>query len=257
MQERMQLAGICASGSLGPLILLITPEALGRHQREARNAYDVGQRLHTFSIGIAGSPDLAAARDVAVFLSTQHHEYTFTVDEGIDALYDLIYHIESFEQARPPAPVRSLTLTLVMLPSPTSPTSVTLVLHADQLSCTCASWKPLLAWGAPMYRRGVTCAGALGGADVPAVQEDQGGGLQGGAERGGRRRGVRRLPLLPQGALAPPLPRVRPPSRHRKANQFLGTCCAASALCCRATVGLGLVLGVMPPHRRRFHYASQ
>ena len=74
-----------------------------RHQREARNAYDVGQRLHTFSIGIAGSPDLAAARDVAAFLGTQHHEYTFTVDEGIDALYDLIYHIESFEQARPPA----------------------------------------------------------------------------------------------------------------------------------------------------------
>ena len=77
----------------------MTPKGVCRHQREARNAYDVAQRLHTFSIGIAGSPDLAAARDVAAFLGTQHHEYTFTVDEGIDAVYDLIYHIESFEQA--------------------------------------------------------------------------------------------------------------------------------------------------------------
>ena len=72
-----------------------------RHLKEARNAYDTEHGVHTFSIGIAGSPDLAAARRVAQFLGTQHHEFTFTVEEGIDAVYDLIYHIESFEQARP------------------------------------------------------------------------------------------------------------------------------------------------------------
>ena len=71
-----------------------------RHLKEARNAYDTEHGVHTFSIGIAGSPDLAAARRVAQFLGTQHHEFTFTVEEGIDAVYDLIYHIESFEQAR-------------------------------------------------------------------------------------------------------------------------------------------------------------
>ncbi len=71
-----------------------------RHLKEARNAYDTEHGVHTFSTGIAGSPDLAAARRVAQFLGTQHHEFTFTVEEGIDAVYDLIYHIESFEQAR-------------------------------------------------------------------------------------------------------------------------------------------------------------
>lgn len=73
-----------------------------RHLKEASNAYDTEHGVHTFSIGIAGSPDLAAARAVADFLGTEHHEFTFTVEEGIDALYDLIYHIESFEQARRP-----------------------------------------------------------------------------------------------------------------------------------------------------------
>ena len=54
--------------------------------------------LHTFSIGLAGSPDLIAARRVAAHLGTIHHEFTFTVEEGLDAVSDLIYHIESYEQ---------------------------------------------------------------------------------------------------------------------------------------------------------------
>ena len=55
-------------------------------------------KLHTFSVGIEGSPDLVAARKVADFLGTKHHELTFTVEQGLDALSDLIYHIESYEQ---------------------------------------------------------------------------------------------------------------------------------------------------------------
>lgn len=66
--------------------------------KESKNAFDTEHPLHTFSIGIAGSPDLVAARKVADFLGTQHHEFTFTVEEGIDALYDIIWHIESYEQ---------------------------------------------------------------------------------------------------------------------------------------------------------------
>ena len=66
--------------------------------KEAKNAFDTEHALHTFSIGIQGSPDLVAARKVAEFLGTEHHEFTFTVEEGIDALYDLIWHIESYEQ---------------------------------------------------------------------------------------------------------------------------------------------------------------
>ena len=52
-------------------------------------------------MGIKGSPDLLAAREVAQQLGTLHHEFHFTVEEGIDALYDLIYYIESYEQVTP------------------------------------------------------------------------------------------------------------------------------------------------------------
>ncbi len=50
-------------------------------------------RLHSFAIGLEGSPDLAAAKDVADHIGTVHHGFTFTVQEGIDALRDVIHHI--------------------------------------------------------------------------------------------------------------------------------------------------------------------
>jgi len=54
-------------------------------------------RLHSFSIGLPGAPDLLAARDVAKFLNTIHHEFTFTVQEGLDAVSDVIYHLETYD----------------------------------------------------------------------------------------------------------------------------------------------------------------
>src|ERR1700733_6407199 len=47
-------------------------------------------QLHSFSIGLPNSPDLLAARNAAAFLGTVHHEYTFTVQEGLDALEDVV-----------------------------------------------------------------------------------------------------------------------------------------------------------------------
>jgi asparagine synthase (glutamine-hydrolysing) len=54
-------------------------------------------RLHSFSIGLEGSPDVAAARLVAQSLETHHHEMQFTIQEGLDALRDVIYHVESYD----------------------------------------------------------------------------------------------------------------------------------------------------------------
>ncbi|RUS22336.1 asparagine synthase [Endogone sp. FLAS-F59071] len=54
-------------------------------------------RLHSFSIGLPGSPDLVAARKVAKYLRTIHHEYTFTVQEGLDAVADVVYHLETYD----------------------------------------------------------------------------------------------------------------------------------------------------------------
>ncbi|CAD7705317.1 unnamed protein product [Ostreobium quekettii] len=76
-----------------------------RHLKESNNAYSKSERLNTFSIGLKGAPDLMAARKVANDLGTNHHEFHFTVEEGIDALRDLIWHIESFEQVRAAVPM--------------------------------------------------------------------------------------------------------------------------------------------------------
>jgi asparagine synthase (glutamine-hydrolysing) len=54
-------------------------------------------RLHSFSIGLEGSPDLAAAQKVADALGTAHHGFTFTLQEGLDALRDVIWHIETYD----------------------------------------------------------------------------------------------------------------------------------------------------------------
>lgn len=52
-------------------------------------------RLHSFAIGLEGSPDLAAARIAAKFLGTVHHEVHFTIQEALDAVSDVIYHLET------------------------------------------------------------------------------------------------------------------------------------------------------------------
>jgi len=54
-------------------------------------------KLHSFSIGLPGSPDIVAAKKVADFLGTVHHSFTFTLQEGLDALRDVIYHLETYD----------------------------------------------------------------------------------------------------------------------------------------------------------------
>ena len=56
-----------------------------------------GNKLHSFSIGLKNSPDLKAAHEVASFLNTTHHELLFSVQDGIDCIRDLIYHLETFD----------------------------------------------------------------------------------------------------------------------------------------------------------------
>jgi len=54
-------------------------------------------RLHSFAIGLSGSPDLAAAQLVADHLGTVHHGFEFTLQEGMDALHDVIWHLETYD----------------------------------------------------------------------------------------------------------------------------------------------------------------
>jgi len=61
--------------------------------------------LHSFCIGIKGAPDLAAAKAVADFVGTTHHEFYFTPEQALDVVKDVVWHIESYEQIRASTPM--------------------------------------------------------------------------------------------------------------------------------------------------------
>ncbi len=54
-------------------------------------------QLHSFAVGLEGSPDLAAAKKAAEHIGTVHHEIHFTIQEGLDAIRDVIYHLETYD----------------------------------------------------------------------------------------------------------------------------------------------------------------
>jgi asparagine synthase (glutamine-hydrolysing) len=54
-------------------------------------------RLHSFAVGLEGSPDLLAAQEAADHIGTVHHGFTFTVQEGLDALEEVIHHLETYD----------------------------------------------------------------------------------------------------------------------------------------------------------------
>jgi asparagine synthase (glutamine-hydrolysing) len=54
-------------------------------------------QLHSFAVGLKGSPDLKSAKYVADHIGSIHHEVTFTVQEGLDAIKDVIYHLETYD----------------------------------------------------------------------------------------------------------------------------------------------------------------
>ena len=54
-------------------------------------------QLHSFSVGLEGSPDLAAAQKVAEHIGTVHHEIKFTIQEGLDSIREVIYHLETYD----------------------------------------------------------------------------------------------------------------------------------------------------------------
>ncbi|ONK80894.1 uncharacterized protein A4U43_C01F22930 [Asparagus officinalis] len=86
--------GVLLSGGLDSSLVAAVAS---RYLSEAEVARQWGSQLHTFCIGLKGSPDLRAAREVADYLHTYHHEFHFTVQEGIDALEEVIHHIETYD----------------------------------------------------------------------------------------------------------------------------------------------------------------
>lgn len=83
--------GVLLSGGLDSSIIA----ALAR--RFSASGDGAAPPLHSFAIGLEGAPDLAAAREVAAHVGTRHHELHFTVEEGIDALPEVIHHLETYD----------------------------------------------------------------------------------------------------------------------------------------------------------------
>lgn len=90
--------GVLLSGGLDSSIISAIARKFAAKRIETGNREEAWwPRLHSFAIGLDGSPDLAAARKVAAHIGSIHHEINFTVREGLDALRDVIYHIETYD----------------------------------------------------------------------------------------------------------------------------------------------------------------
>jgi len=86
--------GVLLSGGLdSSLVAAVT----ARYLAGTKAAKQWGAKLHSFCVGLKGAPDLKAGREVAEFLGTVHHEFEFTIQDGIDAIEDVIYHTETYD----------------------------------------------------------------------------------------------------------------------------------------------------------------
>lgn len=90
--------GVLLSGGLdSSIISAITKKYAARRVEDQERSEARWPQLHSFAVGLPGSPDLKAAGEVANHLGTVHHEIHFTVQEGLDAIRDVIYHIETYD----------------------------------------------------------------------------------------------------------------------------------------------------------------
>ncbi|RIH66747.1 asparagine synthase B [Mariniphaga sediminis] len=90
--------GVLLSGGLDSSITSVLAKKFSRKRIEDNDQKDAWwPQLHSFVIGLEGSPDLAAARKVADHIGTVHHEIHYTIQEGLDAIRDVIYHIETYD----------------------------------------------------------------------------------------------------------------------------------------------------------------
>ena len=90
--------GVLLSGGLDSSIVSAIAKKFAPKRIESHDISEAWwPQLHSFAVGLEGSPDLAAARKVASHIGTIHHEINFTVQEGLDAIRDVIYHIETYD----------------------------------------------------------------------------------------------------------------------------------------------------------------
>lgn len=90
--------GVLLSGGLDSSVTSAIAKKYAQKRVESDDTADAWwPQLHSFSVGLEGSPDLAAAQKVADHIGTVHHEIKFTIQEGLDAIKDVIYNLETYD----------------------------------------------------------------------------------------------------------------------------------------------------------------
>jgi asparagine synthase (glutamine-hydrolysing) len=90
--------GVLLSGGLDSSVTSALAKKYAEKRVESGDTQEAWwPRLHSFSVGLEGSPDLAAAQIVADHIGTVHHEIKFTIQEGLDAIKDVIYNLETYD----------------------------------------------------------------------------------------------------------------------------------------------------------------
>ncbi|MFT3701589.1 MAG: asparagine synthase B [Agriterribacter sp.] len=90
--------GVLLSGGLDSSIIAAVTKKFASKRIESGDTQAAWYpQLHSFAVGLKGSPDLAAARKAADHIGTVHHEIHFTIEEGLDAIRDVIYHLETYD----------------------------------------------------------------------------------------------------------------------------------------------------------------
>ena len=90
--------GVLLSGGLDSSVVSAIAKLYAAKRIETNDEHDAWwPRLHSFAVGLKGAPDLAKAREVAEHIGTVHHEVNYTIQEGLDAIRDVIYYIETYD----------------------------------------------------------------------------------------------------------------------------------------------------------------
>lgn len=90
--------GVLLSGGLDSSVISAIAKKYANKRVETDDKKDAWwPQLHSFAVGLKGAPDLAKAREVANHIGTVHHEINYTVQEGLDAIRDVIYFIETYD----------------------------------------------------------------------------------------------------------------------------------------------------------------
>ena len=90
--------GVLLSGGLDSSVVSAIAKLYAAKRIETNDKHDAWwPQLHSFAVGLKGAPDLAKAQEVAKYIGTVHHEVNYTVQEGLDAIRDVIYYTETYD----------------------------------------------------------------------------------------------------------------------------------------------------------------